>query len=131
MDHGKCFYLKGVCFKYPDVNSIAEVLEKSEEISKRGDFTTGMMFEYFPLGKANGVPISATAFRRELGSNLLTLITWEGFPEKTEEARNVANELIDIVMKGPGALTKSQQGYTNYGHGGLLLSFSKLGATQC
>ncbi|KAJ2913687.1 hypothetical protein MD484_g6727, partial [Candolleomyces efflorescens] len=116
VDHGKCFYLKGVCFKYPDLNSISEVLESSEEISKQGVFTTGMMFEYFPLGKANGVPISATAFRRELGSNLLTLITWEGFPEKTEEARNVASGLIDIVMKGPGALTKSQQGYTNYGH---------------
>lgn len=106
-----------MCYKYPDVGSITEVLKKSEEIAKRGDFATGMMFEYFPLGKANAVPVSATAFRRELGSNLLTLVHWEGHPEKTGEARDLANELIDIVMKGPGALTKSQQGYTNYGHG--------------
>ncbi|KAF6757626.1 FAD binding domain-containing protein [Ephemerocybe angulata] len=105
--HGRCYYLKGVSQAFPDPKATMELIQKVAEIAKGGVFKPAMLHEYFSLGKANSVPVSATAFRRQVSSNILTNVAWE--PEegvdKTAEAREIAKELVDI-----------KSGYTNYGH---------------
>lgn len=117
--HGRCYYLKGVSNKTPSYDLTAQALAKVTEVVKAGKFRTGVLFEYFSLKKVNEVPVAATAFRRELSSNILVQLTWDGeHPEWTGEAREVAKDLVDIVLRHQGMLNDSEKlGYTNYGHG--------------
>ncbi|RXW25440.1 hypothetical protein EST38_g388 [Candolleomyces aberdarensis] len=112
-EYGKGYYLKGVTQSSPDHRSISEVLDRSAKIAAEGIFRPALIYEYLPLEKVNAVPIPSTAFRRQFGSNILTSISWEGSLERTNGARDVAKELIDIVMRGEGA---EELGYANYGH---------------
>jgi hypothetical protein len=91
-----------------------EVLDKSAKIAAEGVFRPALIYEYVPLDKVNAVPIHSTAFRRQFGSNILTSISWEGSLDRSNGARDVAKDLIDIVMRGEGS---EELGYTNYGHG--------------
>ena len=77
------------------------------------------MFEYISLAKVNSVPISATAFRRQLSPNVLTVLQWDGgASEKTGEAKSLIAELEDVFVRGQDGLSDSDKlGYTNYGHG--------------
>lgn len=89
------------------------------EISKGSPFQASVIFEYVPLTKVNSVPISATAFRRQLSPNILASLRWDGgAPERTGEAKNLIAELEDVFVRGQDGLSDSDKlGYTNYGHG--------------
>lgn len=117
--HGRCYYLKGVSQKTIRYDLTAQALTKVTEVVKAGKFRSAMLFEYFSLKKVNAVPVPATAFRRELSSNILVQLTWDGeHPEWTGEAREVAKDLVDVVLRKQGMLNDSEKlGYTNYGHG--------------
>lgn len=103
----------------PDIQTSSELFKKIEEVANEGLFIPGIIFEFVSLTKSNSVPISSTAFRRNLGLNALINIKWSGeHPEKTDAAREVAREMIAIVVKGQSKSGAPQQlGYTNYSHG--------------
>lgn len=117
--HGRCYYLKGVSHKTLSYDLTAEGLAKVHEVVKAGKFRVGLLFEYFSLKKVNEAPVAATAFRRELSANILVQLAWDGqHPEWTGEAREVAKDLVDVVLRRQGMLNDSEKlGYTNYGHG--------------
>ncbi|KAJ2917522.1 hypothetical protein MD484_g2892, partial [Candolleomyces efflorescens] len=114
-EHGKGYYLKGVVQSTPDHKSLLEVLDKCAKIAAEGVFRPALIYEYVPLDKVNAVPIHATAFRRQFGSNILTSISWEGSLDRTDGARDIAKDMIDAVLRGEGS-DSEQLGYTNYGH---------------
>jgi hypothetical protein len=117
--HGNCYYLKGSSHTTPSEDLMAQVVGKAAEISNAGKFRSAFLFEYFSLEKVNSVPVSATAFRRDLSSNILMQLVWDGkYPERTGEARVVMKDMVDIVLKAQGMLNQgAQTAYTNYGHG--------------
>ncbi|KAJ3545445.1 hypothetical protein NMY22_g2437 [Coprinellus aureogranulatus] len=95
-----------------------DVFDKMTDIRKGGTFLPMVLFEYFPLAKVNTVPISATAFRRQLTPSVLAILQWDGaFPEKTNEAKTLINVLEGAFARGQDGLSESDKlGYTNYGH---------------
>ena len=117
--HGNCYYLKGSSHTTPDEDLMGQVIGKAVEISNGGKFRPGVLFEYFSLEKVNSVPVPATAFRRDLTSNILMQLIWDGkYPERTGEARVVMKDMVDMVLTAQGMLGDgAQTAYTNYGHG--------------
>ncbi|KAF5314713.1 hypothetical protein D9611_007026 [Ephemerocybe angulata] len=128
--HGRCYYLKGVSQVSPNYQATVELIQKVAGLAKEGVFRTAMLHEYFPMAKANSVPVSATAFRRQGASNILTSISWEEDVGKTKEARDLAKELVDIVIRGQGnSLDDAEKsGYTNYGHEDIDVPSANLGS---
>ncbi|KAF6742867.1 FAD binding domain-containing protein [Ephemerocybe angulata] len=105
LDHGKSYYLSGLSQKKPCYEATVELIQ--------------IGFEYMSQAKVNSVPVSATAFRRQLAYNILCNIQWDGEgPDRTDEARLLAREMTEIILRGQGTLSEAEkQGYTNYGHG--------------
>ncbi|KAF5340312.1 hypothetical protein D9611_007881 [Ephemerocybe angulata] len=116
--HGRCYYLKGVSQASPNYKATMELIQKVAEIAKGGVFKPAILHEYCPNAKINSVPVSATAFRRQISSNILTNVAWEEGVDKAAEAREIAKELVDIVLRGQGnSLDDAEKsGYTNYDH---------------
>ncbi|KAF5339322.1 hypothetical protein D9611_009894 [Ephemerocybe angulata] len=117
LDHGKSYYLSGLSQKKPCYEATVELIQKLSESSKTG-LRPAVGFEYMSQAKVNSVPVSATAFRRQLAYNILCNIQWDGEgPDRTDEARLLAREMTEIILRGQGTLSEAEkQGYTNYGH---------------
>ncbi|KAF6749617.1 FAD binding domain-containing protein [Ephemerocybe angulata] len=120
VEHGICYYLSGISQKTPHYESTAEAIKKITEVVQQGTFKAAVLFEFFSLAKVNSVSTEATAFRRQLSHNILCTVRWSASvdgPEKTGEARQITKDVHEIILRGQGNLSASeQQGYTNYGH---------------
>lgn len=113
---GRGWYLKGISQKAPDLEGAAKVLVSAGELAQNQKFFPSIIWEYFPLSKVNAVPVSATAFRRELTPNILFTFAWGGPKDRTSEARTAVQNMVDILIAGQRGLSKSEEfGYTNYG----------------
>lgn len=116
--HGKGVYQKGVGHKYFHYPSIAKAYQKLQDLIKTtGKYQGVIYYEYFPRRNINSVPMDATAFRRELVPNALVILTWDNKAgDCSEEARQLANELANIVVGVQSDITPSEAlGYSNYG----------------
>jgi hypothetical protein len=116
--HGRGVYQKGVGHKYFHYPSIAKAHQKLHDLIKTtGKYQGGILYEYFPRHKVNSVSRNATAFRRELVPNALVILTWDHKAgDCSEEARQLANELANIVLGVQSDITPSEAlGYSNYG----------------
>ncbi|EAU84241.1 FAD binding domain-containing protein [Coprinopsis cinerea okayama7 len=114
--HGKCYYFKGVAQSEPDYPSTLQILNRGAELAKSGEFTPGILYEYFPRSKINSVPFDSTPFRRMASGNILVMVLWEDSPEKTARAREVVNDMIDNMIMPRQTLVPEEDkaGYTNY-----------------
>ena len=110
--HGQNVYMKG-CFAPTAIPraTLHQAFSRAMELSEPEEYTVAVLFEYFPLGKVNSVPDDATAYRRHLAPNVLTMIYAK---EESEEAfkysRDAAHELCGLIT-GKAA---DNLGYGNY-----------------
>ncbi|KAF9569413.1 FAD-binding domain-containing protein [Agrocybe pediades] len=114
--HGKGVYQKGVAHIRPHPEAVVQAHDRLMEIVKEGHFIGQIIYEYVPLDKINSVPTHATAFRREITSNILVNLTWDqSIQDRTEGGRKIAKELTSILAGSASDLTISQSlGYSNY-----------------
>lgn len=78
-----------------------QLLQKTGELETGGLYSSYVLFEYFPLTKINSVPPSATAARRDLLPNALVVLKWSGdFPDKSDEANAIVEDLVGILKGG-------------------------------
>ncbi|KAJ3537801.1 hypothetical protein NMY22_g5438 [Coprinellus aureogranulatus] len=99
--HGNCYLVESVTQNAPDQQSIMRLLQKTGELEKGGQYSSYVIFEYFPLAKANSVPASATAHPRGLLPNVLVMLKWGGdSSNKTQEAKALLGQFVEILRKG-------------------------------
>ena len=90
---------------------LPSVFARTIELSAPEQYTVALLFEYFPLGKVNGVPDDATAYRRHLSSNVLSVVySKDGSDEAFRYSRDTAHELCSLIT-GKSA---DNLGYGNY-----------------
>ena len=78
-----------------------QLLQKTGELEGAGLYSSYVLFEYFPLAKINSVPTSATASRRDLLPNVLVVLKWSGdSPDRSDEAKTIVGDLVDILKRG-------------------------------
>jgi len=103
-------------------NRMLQIASTPGACSANGDPTMTILWEFFHLQKAVGVPSDATAFRmREASPQLPMVITWEGdSAEATKDAKERLRQVkqaIDENVKDTfvGGMSKDDTGYGNYG----------------
>lgn len=109
--------MNGTAHKKADYPSIFKAHQKAIEASSTGQVRVVIMYEYFPRESINAVSSSLTAFRRDVTPSILIIVRWDGDqPDKSDLARGITKEIIDILTKGQTEVSKSQSlGYSNYG----------------
>ena len=90
---------------------LPRVFERVVALSEPEEYTFGMLMEYFPLAKVNAVPDDATAYRRGLPPNILTVVyAKEDGEEALKYCRDAAHELVGLITGKAG----DDIGYGNY-----------------
>ena len=78
-----------------------QLIQKTGDLEAAGLYSSYVLFEYFPLAKINSVPTSATASRRDLLPNVLVVLKWSGdSPDRSDEAKTIVGNLVDILKRG-------------------------------
>ena len=100
--HGRCCWMRGALMDEPSKMMTREIFNTVLKFSEDGRFDTGLMFEFLPHGKINGVSPDETPYCRRLTGNALALVQWdEPTPEKTQEALDIVTTISQLV-KVPG-----------------------------
>lgn len=109
--------MRGTAHKKVDYPSILEAHKKAIEESSTGQVRVAILYEYFPGNFINAVSSNLTAFRRDPTASVLIMVNWKGdTPDKTDLARAIARDVIDILTNGQTEVSKVQTlGYSNYG----------------
>ncbi|TBU32020.1 FAD-binding domain-containing protein [Dichomitus squalens] len=109
---GQNVYMKG-CFapsEFPRA-LLPAVFTRTMELSAPEQYTVALLFEYFPLGKVNSVPDDATAYRRHLSPNVLSVVYYKEESDKAfKYSRDTTHELCSLIT-GKSA---DNLGYGNY-----------------
>jgi hypothetical protein len=120
--HGQGIYLKSLAQRRPHFPSISEAHGKIIDACKNTPFKAHLIFDYYPMHKAQSVPDGATAFRREHVIAVIAIMTWKAEDDEegkyTDQARIIANDIAGVVHKGQQEMliTESESlGYPNYG----------------
>ena len=124
--HGRGRFMKGVSPRTPHYTSMAQAQSLVAEISKNPTpegFAISFIFEYIPSGKVTSVPRSATAFRRELGPNVVIVVVWTNDDkDSVDKARGYANAIAGILVSTNQEDNEKSVGYANYGASVLLIA---------
>lgn len=87
------------------------VFQRVTELSAPEKYNVVLLFEHMPLGKVNSVPDDATAYRRNLTSNVLAVVyAQEESEEVFKYSRDACHEICGLIT-GKAA---DNLGYGNY-----------------
>ncbi|KAI0751466.1 FAD-binding domain-containing protein [Daedaleopsis nitida] len=109
---GQVVYMKGSFAPQPFPRTLLpQVFERLVALSEPEEYTFGILMEYFSLHKVNAVPDDATAYRRGLAPNVLTVVYAK---EETETSlqfiRDSTHELVALLT----GKSEDNLGYGNY-----------------
>ncbi|TCD60114.1 hypothetical protein EIP91_010702 [Steccherinum ochraceum] len=101
-DHGANYFMKGtVLDKKPSLEMTQEMFDKVMSLSKVGEMSAMIAFEYVSHAKVHKVSPDETPYNRTLPGNGIIIIKWEDDdPKKYKIARDAAHAIADLTPKG-------------------------------
>jgi len=112
--HGRSYYVSGTAQHDSNPEVTLALMKQVAEIDAAGVFWPAVIHEFLSVEKVNTVASDVTPFRRQLTSNVLVVLAWDGAPEKTAEAREIAHGIKRRVNAGQSVANADYIGYTNY-----------------
>lgn len=107
--------MKG-CFAPPEFPRalLPTVFQRVAALSADEKYNVVLLFEHMPLGKANSVADEATAYRRNLTSNVLAVVySQEESDEVFKYSRDACHEICGLIT----SKAVDNVGYGNYSEG--------------